>query len=664
MKLRRLSLFSSGVGFFEHGDAVTGDAQFVLPFNKNAVNDVLKSLVINDPASSPAITYHAENTLERTMKGLKLDLQKYSNTAALLNSLKGAEVEFLTPEPLKGIIMMVEHRIRLHRDSNTGMGETYISLITPECIRIISLSEISGFTFTDPEINADAKRALSIMLQARDADTMKLNLRLPAADEKTRNVSLSYVIPAPVWKVSYRLDLSLESPFLQGWAIVDNDSDTDWDGVELALVNGRPVSFVQNLYAPYHLTRPIVPLSTSGIAQARTYDSGTEPTLDVEKLMVATQLCEDSDILSQSETDSLLCSMAPSSYDEGEVLERGFYATMNAGSIETASGRATGDHFEFTIKTPVTVPRHQSAMFPLVEVAVSAEKFLVYSPVNSYNDKITHPASAARLTNNTGMKLPAGAITVYDGGTYAGDSLITFFPEAEKRLISFGEDMTVTCGYTLSEREEYCTVLIKSGVMKTDTKRISTYNYSFKNASSETKKLILQHPINKSAVLTEPVECHEKTHDLYRFEVSLPLGETNFTVVETEPIKYERNISQKTAKEFETHIHTTVLPTKLQEYFKHVVELRQAVHAENEKIKELNVQTDQLYKEQERTRKNLEAAGVGTQQGKNYLARLVAQDAEIDEIKKAIVSTKQLAKKAEETYQNYVYELYFDSTSE
>lgn len=85
MKLQRLSLFSSGVGFFEHSDKVTGQAQFSLPFSKNAMNDALKSLVVNDPVSSPTITYHAENTLEKTMKGLRLDLQKHSHIAALLN---------------------------------------------------------------------------------------------------------------------------------------------------------------------------------------------------------------------------------------------------------------------------------------------------------------------------------------------------------------------------------------------------------------------------------------------------------------------------------------------------------------------------------------------------------------------------------------------------
>lgn len=658
MQLKRLSLFSSGVGFFEHKGEVTGHAQFDLPFNKNAMNDVLKSLVVNDPASSPTMTYHAENTLEQTLKGLRLDLQKHSHIAALISSLKGTEIEVLTPEPLKGTIMMVENRAEIHKKNETNVGATYISLLTEENIRVVSLNEISGFTFTDPEINADARRALSIMLQSRNSETQNLIVSLPAIEGKTRQVSLSYVIPTPVWKVSYRLDLAQESPFLQGWAIVDNDSDTDWSEVELALVTGKPVSFVQDLYAPYHLTRPTVPLSSVGIAKAKTYDSGSKGIAYSKPILDKT--LGGSDILSQSEMDSLLCSITSGS-DYSQPEDESF--SIRRGTLETASGRAAGDQFEFTIKTPVTIPRHQSAMLPLVEGSVKAEKMLVYSSIYSRDNEATHPALAAELTNNTGMKLPAGAITVYDGGTYAGDSLIAFFPEDEKRIISFGEDMTVTCSFDCEIGHEYCAVSVKSGVMKIDTKRIEKHVYRFRNASSDAKRLILEHMIDTKAKLVEPADCFDKTHELYRFEVSLPHGDTSFTVIEVEDVSNERTLAQKSRADFITQINTTHLPDALREQFKHLLELLQVMHDENEKIKTLKVRIDQLHKEQDRIRKNLEAAGPQTQQGQKYLSRLSEQDSKIDEAQNAIVAAEQSAKDADAAYQKYVSEIYFDSAA-
>jgi hypothetical protein len=65
-----------------------------------------------------------------------------------------------------------------------------------------------------------------------------------------------------------------QAPDFQGWAIVDNPSDQDWKGVTLSLVSGRPVSFIQDLYAPLYLDRPTIPLAIAGIAAARSFDSG------------------------------------------------------------------------------------------------------------------------------------------------------------------------------------------------------------------------------------------------------------------------------------------------------------------------------------------------------------------------------------------------------
>jgi len=205
MQLRRLSLFSSGVGFFEHCGEVKGSAEFALPFNKNAVNDVLKSIVINDPDASPTVTYHSEDTLLRTLKGLSIDLHSKDCVAELLNSLKGAEIEVLTPSPVRGRILLVEFRYA--HDSNTALSDicdrdAYVSLFTPQGVRVISLKEISGFVFTDKKINDDANRALDLILQSRDSDTRNLTVKLDGTKE--RKVSLSYVMPTPIWKVSVK----------------------------------------------------------------------------------------------------------------------------------------------------------------------------------------------------------------------------------------------------------------------------------------------------------------------------------------------------------------------------------------------------------------------------------------------------------------------------
>ena len=70
---------------------------------------------------------------------------------------------------------------------------------------------------------------------------------------------IGYVVETPVWKTSYRLLLDDKGKCgkLQGWAIVENQTDSDWNDVPLSLVSGRPISFMMDLYQPLYVTRPI-----------------------------------------------------------------------------------------------------------------------------------------------------------------------------------------------------------------------------------------------------------------------------------------------------------------------------------------------------------------------------------------------------------------------
>ena len=68
-------------------------------------------------------------------------------------------------------------------------------------------------------------------------------MSLHFAGDGKRKVQVSYVTEAPVWKTSYRLVLDPNGkPFLQGWAVVENPTDEDWAGVQMALVSGRPAN--------------------------------------------------------------------------------------------------------------------------------------------------------------------------------------------------------------------------------------------------------------------------------------------------------------------------------------------------------------------------------------------------------------------------------------
>src|SRR6185436_11886814 len=119
------------------------------------------------------------------------------------------------------------------------------------------------------------KDYLAALAASRSKD--KRSVYIDSTDNKARDVVASYMIPAAVWKSSYRLIFGASGqPILEGWAIVDNTTGEDWTKVNLSLVSGRPISFVSQLYAPKYITRPGAELADDAAARPVVHEGAFE----------------------------------------------------------------------------------------------------------------------------------------------------------------------------------------------------------------------------------------------------------------------------------------------------------------------------------------------------------------------------------------------------
>jgi len=649
LPLKRVVILTSGLAYYEHSGSVNGAVNINIPFKLNAVNDALKTLIINDSASAnPSVSYQAENTLIETLRSLSVDLSDSPDFAAILARLRGAEInittKYLTSSIESGImthtehniqsngrIIGVEHRFPYH-GTNAAM-EPFIILSSGEGIKSIRFSEVTSIKFTDPIIERDINRALDLIAASRNYHSRDLTVNLPGTAR--RNVTISYVIPSPVWKVSYRLDLGASKPLFQGWAIVDNDSDSDWNNISLSFVSGRPASFIQELFPPYYVSRPVIPLSIAGTAAAQTH----ERSVQADKAVPSASLMR-----------------APSPARSELVVEETYYSASDTntsiagGNIQTAAGSDAGGQFEFTIKNPVSLNRRMSAMFPLVEANIEAKKILIYSGSGKY------PRLGAEIINTSKMKLPAGPITVYDGGVYAGDALIEFWNEGEKRLISFGEDLSVSVSSAASDTRTVSSVKVSSGVMTINRTTTFSRKYVFNN-SGEAKQLIIEHQKLPQTELISP-KADEMSGELYRFNVNLAANkETALTVSEQRPLSERITLLPLNINSLISYSSNQEIPANVRAALQRAVELRQNVDKADTAVKEIEAQKNRLIADQDRIRKNLEAAGNQTPQGQEYLKRLTALDSEIDACSANLEKANANAKAARAAFDAYVNSL-------
>ena len=281
--VERVILFTSGVGYFEHGGRVSGDADVTLRFDREALNDVLKSLVVEDRGGRVAgVVYPTQAPVERTLRSFAVDLSGTPDLAAVLRQVRGAEVVVTTPGGVvRGTVLSVGEQPR--EAGGAAVSVDVLTLLTAGGLVSVRLDTATRIAFADPALQAELEAALGALAEAQDGDRKPVRVQFRGGG--ARAVRLGYVVEAPVWKTSYRLVLPDAAPprratrpapegALQGWALVENPTEADWDGVDLTLVSGRPVSFVTDLYTPRYVDRPVVALDDDAVVRPETYAAG------------------------------------------------------------------------------------------------------------------------------------------------------------------------------------------------------------------------------------------------------------------------------------------------------------------------------------------------------------------------------------------------------
>ena len=635
--LKKVTLYSSGVAHYVHEGTVAGSGNIALLFSPAQINDVLKSLVVMDPgAKSLAVNYQSEDTLRKTLESLKIDLSAATTLYDILKAQKGAEVELFTPHQITGKILSVD------KNSSKETDTFFISLATQDGIHIIAFSDIQSFTFTDKKRNEDLNTALALILDASAKNRKKLDIKIDAQGE--RKIGLSYVMEAPVWKASYRLDMGTDKAAFQAWAIIDNSTDLDWKNITLTLTTGRPVGFTQNLYAPYYTYRPEVPLAIAQAAEAETFDSADRAV----EYAAAMPLAEKRSAMMKKEAYGYTVA----GYDEAEYDDLQEKNDSAYFENQAEAGNA-GEMFAFTPSKPVTLERQQSTMIPLTLASLPAEKYSVFSSI-PYNERV-NPKFCISIENTSGLKLPAGPITVLDGGEYAGDALLEFLPEAEKRLIAYGDDIEVTGSKRADSTRTIETIKMTDGVMTTSYRQVQSTTYLIRNANKKERTVIVEHAKNAGFELMTKQALAETTVNKYRFKFKAAGNTgTELKVEEARTYQSSQKIFDMNSNTFISYTTGSEIPEKVRKAFASIITEKEKVTAAERALKTLQDRQTEIGKEQDRVRRNLEAVGSESQQGRAFLTKLLKLETELDELKTDIATATERVNKTQQNFTAFV----------
>ncbi|MCK8786939.1 DUF4139 domain-containing protein [Roseomonas sp. NAR14] len=227
---------------------------------------------------------------------------------------------------------------------------------------------------------------------------------------------------------------------LQGWAVVENRSGADWDGVRLSLVSGNPAAYHQPLYAPILVQRPELPVRVPEAVRVQP-DTGGRPPPPPPPAVVPY------DARQMAEAERMRGYAAQAYRGAAPAIAMPAPAAPMGGAaaaVDTATAAASAGRVAFTLANPVTIRAGETANVPFLDARLPADRVWWVQDFSARN-----PLQAVRLRNATNETLPDGLATVYgtgsgaEDGAFLGDAELRAVQPGETRLLAFGRDRDV-----------------------------------------------------------------------------------------------------------------------------------------------------------------------------------------------------------------------------
>jgi hypothetical protein len=697
LPISRVVLFSSGVAHFNRSAEVEGDVRVDLTFPEQDINDLIKSMTLQDSSEKgriSAVTYDSHEPIDRTLKSFAINLNNNPSFGNILTQARGEKVEVVMqqnavgqPGTLSGSIIGVE-RQKQAVGKDTVEVEV-LNLWCAEGVRNVKLSEVQRLRFQNSVIENEFRRALETL--ASSHDTQKKAVTLHFSGEGKRKVQVGYVTESPIWKTSYRLVLDKkEKPYLQGWAVIENPTDEDWTKVEMALVSGRPISFRMDLYNPLFINRPLVepelfaslrpPTYSGSLARNKAADGafaladaddakgdrGEGKGKGAQGAMRGRSGASKKAVEEQLEAAAMANAIAPTDAayraQFGAELQKQLGGRMDlsrtAGSVATAG--QLGDYFQYVIDAPVDLGRQKSALLPIINKDVDAARVSIYNP----NVQAKHPLLGLKFKNSTGSNLAQGPITVFEGSTYAGDTRVLDLQPNEERLVSYaidlGTEVSVKNGNNTSRITKVKAV---KGVIHTETLIREEKVYDISNRSDTDRTLLVEQANRKGQgfKFTGDNKPVEEAADVYRFQVAVAAKkDLSYTVVEERTQGATIALTNNNDNQIRLFLSMNETSPALKQRLTEALSMKSKLDDVRREIAALQTRVVTITKDQDRLRSNLRETPKDSDLYKRYLTKLEEQEKEMDTVHANLKERQDQEFKARVSYEDFLRNITLD----
>ena len=326
-----------------------------------------------------------------------------------------------------------------------------------------------------------------------------------------------------------------------------------------------------------------------------------------------------------------------------------------------AEGRAAGDLFEYDIKQSVTIGKNQSALVPILQARIDAEKVTVWSEGSDA------PRRALWLTNSSGETLDAGSFNILESEVFAGEGLLDAVHQDEKRLISYAADPAVRIKVIDEPSDKPISkIIINKGVIITTHEQREKKTYKISNSDVALRQVVIEHAARSGWKLADNLKPVESTVSFHRFEVKVdPKQSAELVVEEYHPESARLELTDLDSDFVAVLTKQQRVTPAMDQAFRRILDQKNVIAGFETQLNARKQEVEAISKDQARIRENLKALKSSAEEKSlvlRYTRQLNAQEDRLAALSAQIASLQEKHQQAEERLDQTLNEITLSET--
>jgi len=333
-------------------------------------------------------------------------------------------------------------------------------------------------------------------------------------------------------------------------------------------------------------------------------------------------------------------------------------------STAAASGQELGDLFEYKLKDHVTLKKNQSALVPIAQIEIDADKVSLWSGTAGAG----RPLRALWVRNTSSLTLDGGSFSVLENEVFAGEGLTDPIKPGERRLLSYATDLGLLIEAQRNGQPEHVTkVKISKGTMTQTSELHERTFYTIRNQDDYLRTLVIEHPARiDSALAKGSKDPEERAPGVYRFKLDIPAkSNASLPVEEVSVMQSKYQVADLSDDQIAIFTKNGIVTPEMTHALQGISAQKALVGKLEQEMEDRQKDIDRIVEDQARLRENMKALKGSSEEKtllQRYTKQLDQQETQLEALRKTIQNTEAQRDKANDQLQTLIADLQLETT--